>query len=61
VLDDSAAPIRSLWAIMDTDDPAQARTGLREREGIPAKNEERDVGLWTPSDAPPSTIIGLPE
>jgi hypothetical protein len=60
VLDESATPVRSLWAIMDTSDPAQARTALREREGIPEKREKDDVGLWTPEDEPPPTILGLP-
>jgi len=62
VLDNSAEPVRSLWAIMDTDDPAQARADLREREGIPETYEERHIGLWRSGGAaPPTTIIGLPE
>lgn len=60
VLDESAAPVRGLWAIMDTNDPAQARTALRARESIPEKREKDYVGLWTPEDKPPPTILGLP-
>lgn len=61
MLDESAGPVRSLWAIMDTDDPNAARTALREREGIPRKREKDYVGLWTPDQPPPPTILGLTE
>lgn len=60
VLDESAAPVRSLWAIMDTMDPGEARTALRKREGIPEKREQEHVGLWTLAKEAPSTILGLP-
>lgn len=60
VLDESAKPVRSLWAIMDTSDPEKARSTLRVREGIPEKNEKRDIGLWTVKEKVPPTILDLP-
>ena len=59
VLDELAEPVRSLWAIMDTRDPDEAKTALRKREGIPRRREQDFVGLWTPGKQPPDTILGL--
>lgn len=61
VLDKSAGLVRSLWAVMDTNNPEQARIALRKREGIPAKRENDFVGVWMPGTCPPPTIVGLPE
>lgn len=58
-LDKSAGLVRSLWAIMDTDDPDAARAALRKREGIPEKRENDYVGLWTPDKEPPDMIVRL--
>ncbi len=59
VLNESAQPVRSLWAIMDMNDHEEARTALRKREGIPAKREKDYVGLWTPESEAPLTIPGI--
>lgn len=60
VLHESVAPVQSLWAIMDTDDPEQARAALGEREGIRSHRHDL-VGLWKPGQEPPhSTIVDLP-
>ena len=61
VLDDSAAPVQSRWALMNTPDIAQAVTSLREREEIRKKYEHRDIGVWQTGDDPPPLITGLPE
>lgn len=50
VLDQSAAPVCSLWALMDTDDLAAARGALSEREGAPVDR----IGAWNAGqDSPP--------
>ncbi len=60
VLHETVAPVQSLWAIMDTDDPERARTALGEREGIRSRLHDL-VGLWEPGQEPPhNTIEGLP-
>jgi len=59
VLDESAAPVCSLWSIMDTSEPEEARTALGNREGIGPRRHEDLVGLWTPDDEVPSTILDL--
>jgi hypothetical protein len=59
VLDESAEPVRGLWAIMCTRDPDEARSALRKREGIPAERENDYVGLWMPHLLEPPTILGL--
>ena len=62
VLHESVAPVHSLWAIMDMDDPEQARAALGEREGIRSHRHHDLVGLWEPGQEPPhSTITDLPE
>lgn len=61
VLEQSATPVRSLWAVMDTTDVAFARRALREREGILEKNEDRDVGSWSSGQPSPDLIPRLSE
>lgn len=61
VLTNSATPVRSLWAVMDSTDLAAARSGLRKREGIPEKNEDRHIGSWSVGQPSPASIPFLTE
>ncbi|NIK86839.1 hypothetical protein FHS83_000157 [Rhizomicrobium palustre] len=61
VIQDTAKPVRALWAIMDCSDLNTARQALKLREGIGDKNFEKDIGHWKDGDAEPSTIQNLPE
>lgn len=56
VLEQSATPVRSLWAVMDATDIASAIKALRIREGIPEKNEARDVGVGYLGSPHPNTF-----
>lgn len=57
VLEQNANPVRSLWAVMDTDDIAVAQESLKEREGTSIKN----IGSWSVGESQPSLVLGLPE
>lgn len=59
VLDGAAAPVRSLWALMDSTELAQAREDLRAREGVYAKNSAAHIGGWSLGDADPANILDL--
>jgi len=59
VLEPTAKPVRSLWAVMDTTEIETARKVLRERECIPQKNEDCHIGSWSSGQPPPLLIPGL--
>ncbi len=59
VLDKSASPVRSLWAVMDCSELKDARESLRAREGIPTKNEPNDIGSWTEGGRESDLVLGL--
>lgn len=59
VILDGARPVRSLWALMDAQSEEDAREHLREREGIPARNAGKHVGIWPGRTT--SGIAGLEE
>lgn len=61
VLDKSAPPVRSLWALMDATEIESAAEALREREGVPKNNKSKDIGRWITEKKSPANIIGLPE
>lgn len=44
---------------MDPADLDSARTALRKREGIPEKNQQAHVGVWTQGSSSPATIFHL--
>lgn len=46
VITDGVSLVRSLWAMMDTDNLDGAREALRAREGIQKKNFLNHVGSW---------------
>ncbi len=61
VLEPTAIPVRSLWAVMDATDIGVARTALRDREGISQKNEQSFIGSWSSGQPSPDPIHELPE
>lgn len=61
VLDETAQPVRSLWAVMDATAIEPAAEALREREGVLEKNSKKDIGRWVTGSPSPSNIVGLPE
>lgn len=61
VLTESANPVRSLWAVMDSVDLASAKSDLRRREGVPEKNEEKHIGSWSVGQPSPDLIPSLAE
>lgn len=60
VLEPSASPVRSLWAMMDLTDVTDAREALRKREGVSAKRAA-EVRGWSKGDASPELILNLQE
>lgn len=58
VLEPTAPPVRSLWAVMDVTEIAAAREALRLREDLPSTQR---IGAWSVGDAPPALILDLPE
>ena len=56
VLDESAAPVPSLWARMTTNDIGAAVSSLQARE----RTSKRNIGIWTTGDNSPSLIFDLP-
>lgn len=61
VLVSNAKPVKSLWAVMQSDDLASAVDALRDREGIPKKNVDKHVCRWSNGQPAPSLIPGLPD
>ena len=61
VLEPTARPVRSLWAVMDSTVIGGAKADLREREGILQKNEDRHIGSWSLGQPSPTLIPGLSE
>ncbi|HVM72575.1 MAG TPA: hypothetical protein VMT91_12515 [Anaerolineales bacterium] len=60
VLTPGAAIVRSLWTLMLVNDLDTAKVSLAKREGIPAKNIQKDVGYCfgaTKSDGESSDVI----
>lgn len=57
VLDSEVAPVRSLWAIMDTTGLDDARRQLQEREGCSIDR----IGYWLANKAVPAGIMDLPK
>lgn len=59
VLDSSALPVRSLWAVMDHADLAVAKEALRKREHISDANAKY-IGSWSRGQDSPMLIHNLP-
>ncbi len=59
VIDQSAAPVRLLWAQMTTTDLSRAKESLRDREQLTAKEWSSFIGSWQRGDPAPDTIPSL--
>jgi hypothetical protein len=57
VLDESATPVRSLWAGVDTASLAQAKGALQAREGC----AKADIATWQRGEAAPDLVLELPK
>jgi len=55
VIEQNAAPVRSLWAVMDTSDLKIAREALRSREST-SRDKPQHIGDWSVGNPPPVSI-----
>lgn len=60
VISPNARSVRTLWAVMDADNIADAREALRLREGTGSKKPEH-IGSWAVEQEPPEPLSGLRE
>jgi hypothetical protein len=58
VIEETAAPVRTLWAVMDAMELDVAKEALRQREGKPSREF---IGHWNTGEASPEAIPHLPE
>lgn len=56
VISKSAKPVRTLWAMMATDDLNEAKESLRIREGVSEKNSVKFISMIKTSDEPKDGI-----
>jgi hypothetical protein len=61
VLEESAPPVRSLWAVMAVNDLAKARECLRERERVFQSNQAKHIKAWSKREDGPALIVELPK
>lgn len=59
VLTESANPVRSLWAVMNSTELSSAISDLRKRERIPKANTEKHIGSWSCGQPSPALIPNL--
>lgn len=50
VINETSKSVRTLWALMDTDDLNKAKTSLQMREGISKDNIEKHIGVLKVTD-----------
>lgn len=58
VLEFSALPVRSLWAMMDATEVGGAKEALGKREGV---TNQSHIGIWSRGENAPRLISGLPQ
>lgn len=58
VIEETATPVRTLWAVMDTNNLQDAREALRQREGKPISAH---IAHWKTGENTPATIPQLAE
>lgn len=61
VIDQSARPVRVLWALMLPTDLQSAKKALKDREGITATNWQSLIDSWKRGDKAPKNIPDLPQ
>jgi hypothetical protein len=60
VLEASAPPVRSLWAVMDSEEIVSAREALRKREKMSSKRRHQ-ICAWSKGEVSPELILDLPD
>jgi hypothetical protein len=61
VLDPSASPVRSLWAVMNMTVLDEAGEALRKREDIPESNAAKHIRAWSKGGIGPGLVLDLPQ
>lgn len=59
VLQTTATPVRSLWAVMDATEVGVARMALSEREGISPENDKNILAVGHLASPPPTLFRGF--
>jgi hypothetical protein len=60
VLETTALPVPSLWALIDCETLIDAVASLGTREGVPKKNWDKHIGTWSIETQSPCCIENLP-
>src|SRR5437763_519276 len=44
-------PVRTLWTLLSTESPEDAREALRKRERVQERDREKSIAMWKRSDS----------